>query len=247
MVFGLGKLQDDVFCLTEERDYFQEKFLQQVSEIASLKDDLRNAKKEISKLREELMEPSMTSLSNLPLEDTEEQPSDTNNIDIDTDNTPAPQIPKSKESDDDDDDDDDASSLTTSDEGSEEDEKEDHANTINSPFSHHANMEEEEDTEAKDIRQSAAKLLQWASYRSSVVTTRTAASTPDPSSIASPTNSASQQLHRQSLQSSFSIPRTIQSASLELDDEDVNDETSTIESSTSPSPGLRLEPGVLSL
>jgi hypothetical protein len=241
MVFGLGKLQNDVFCLTEERDYFQEKFLQQVSEIASLKDDLRNAKKEISKLREELMEPNlnnMSSMSNLQLEDTEEQPEEQPEEEEPSD-TAAPHTPKSKERDDDDDNDDDASSLTTSDEGSEDDEEEDHANA--NP------MEEEEDTEAKDIRQSAEKLLQWASYRSSVVTTRTAASTPDPSSIASPTNSASQQLHRQSLRSSFSIPRTIQSASLEVDDEVVHHETSAIESSTLPSPGHRLEPGVLSL
>ena len=37
MVFGKGKLQDEIFCLTEERDYFQSKFLEQVNEIAALK------------------------------------------------------------------------------------------------------------------------------------------------------------------------------------------------------------------
>ena len=55
MVFGKGKLQDEIFCLTEERDYFQSKFLEQVNEIAALKDQLGRARKEIDKLRMELM------------------------------------------------------------------------------------------------------------------------------------------------------------------------------------------------
>ena len=50
MVFGIQKLQDQVFCLTEERDYFQAKFLEQVSEIQALKDELHKAFQHSSKI-----------------------------------------------------------------------------------------------------------------------------------------------------------------------------------------------------
>lgn len=49
------KLEDDVFCLTEERNYFQSKYLEQISEITALQRDLNNAKREIQKLRQEVI------------------------------------------------------------------------------------------------------------------------------------------------------------------------------------------------
>lgn len=58
MVFGTSKLQDEIFCLKEERDYFQSKFLDQVSKYEHLKEELRLARKEISKLRGELLRKS---------------------------------------------------------------------------------------------------------------------------------------------------------------------------------------------
>mmetsp|Transcript_17697 Transcript_17697/g.30938 ORF Transcript_17697/g.30938 Transcript_17697/m.30938 type:complete len:99 (-) Transcript_17697:1620-1916(-) len=56
MVFGIQKLQDEIFCLTEERDYFQAKFLEQVSEIQALKAELSKSKREVEKLRNELLQ-----------------------------------------------------------------------------------------------------------------------------------------------------------------------------------------------
>mmetsp|Transcript_13032 Transcript_13032/g.35956 ORF Transcript_13032/g.35956 Transcript_13032/m.35956 type:complete len:289 (-) Transcript_13032:141-1007(-) len=58
MVFGLKKLHDDVFCLTEERDYFQSKYTEQVSVIQALQGELKSAKREIVRLRQELMQTS---------------------------------------------------------------------------------------------------------------------------------------------------------------------------------------------
>ena len=51
--------QDDVFCLTEERNYFQSKYLEQISEITAMKEELTKAKREIQKLREEVMTASV--------------------------------------------------------------------------------------------------------------------------------------------------------------------------------------------
>ena len=177
MVFGIQKLQDQVFCLTEERDFFQAKYLEQVSELQSLKEELRSAKKEISKLRGELMQGSA--------------------LHIDTSDLPlSPDTPNQHDADQEDN-----STLTS--EGDE-------------------NEPEEEDKEAKDIRQSAEKLLQWASYRSSVNTSRTSAmSTPDHSSVASPNSFA-----RQSLLGN--IPQTIHN------EDDNESTTSSVDSPTTP-------------
>lgn len=57
-MFGVQKLKDQVECLSEERNYFRSKFLEQVSEIASLKEALQKSEKEISRLRRELMDGS---------------------------------------------------------------------------------------------------------------------------------------------------------------------------------------------
>ena len=198
MVFGLQKLQNDVFCLTEERDYFQAKFLEQVSEIASLKEELRKAKKEISRLREEVMGGSRLSIqietegeSSLPLS--------------------TPRTPKSNKRREDDDN----STLTSSDQEEEE------------------HNEDTLDDDEKDIRQSAEKLLQWASYRSSVATARTVGSTPENSSLASPSSEP-----RDSLLDN--VPRTIQSESFVDDDED-EDETSSVDSEATPQEAQLLE------
>ena len=51
-----GDLQNDLFCLQEERDYFESRFLEQVSEIDALKQELSKSKKEIRRLRMFLMQ-----------------------------------------------------------------------------------------------------------------------------------------------------------------------------------------------
>ncbi|OEU11437.1 hypothetical protein FRACYDRAFT_246045 [Fragilariopsis cylindrus CCMP1102] len=54
VLFGIKTktdLQNDLFCLQEERDYFESKFLEQVSEINALKIELKKSKKEVRRLR----------------------------------------------------------------------------------------------------------------------------------------------------------------------------------------------------
>jgi hypothetical protein len=58
MNFFHKQLKDDLFCVTEERDYFQAKYLEQVSEISALKSSLDMQKSEIRRLRQELMNSS---------------------------------------------------------------------------------------------------------------------------------------------------------------------------------------------
>jgi len=56
-VIGAGrkKLQDELFCVTEERNYFQQRYLEQVSEIMALKTELEHSKSEVRRLRQRLM------------------------------------------------------------------------------------------------------------------------------------------------------------------------------------------------
>mmetsp|Transcript_28413 Transcript_28413/g.43719 ORF Transcript_28413/g.43719 Transcript_28413/m.43719 type:complete len:157 (-) Transcript_28413:385-855(-) len=48
-------LKDELFCAKEERNFFQSKYLEQVSEIQALKDELAKARGEIRRLRQHLM------------------------------------------------------------------------------------------------------------------------------------------------------------------------------------------------
>lgn len=52
---NVQKLHNDIFCLTQERDFFKQKFSEQVDEIDDLKGEVAKAKKEIDRLREELV------------------------------------------------------------------------------------------------------------------------------------------------------------------------------------------------
>jgi len=65
MVFGNQKLQDEVFCRTQERDFFQSKYLEQISKLQYMKNKLENYKKEINRLRRELLSRSPTANSAL--------------------------------------------------------------------------------------------------------------------------------------------------------------------------------------
>lgn len=125
MVFGLKKLQDQIFCLTEERDFFQGKYLEQVSEIVNLKEQLLQSRKEIARLRKELME-------------------NKNNTAV-TFESP-PKLDQEK-------DDDDHSTTASC--------------SCSSSLTHTSDEVDAIAGEDENIRQSAEKLLQWASYRSS--------------------------------------------------------------------------------
>mmetsp|Transcript_34243 Transcript_34243/g.38973 ORF Transcript_34243/g.38973 Transcript_34243/m.38973 type:complete len:148 (-) Transcript_34243:566-1009(-) len=76
------KLKDDVFCVTEERNFFESKMLEQVSEIAALKKQLLKSNREATKLKGELMGESFRNLtlpSALPPKDTVEIDEDGSN------------------------------------------------------------------------------------------------------------------------------------------------------------------------
>lgn len=60
-----SSLKDKLFCAEEERDYFQGKYLEQVSQISALRTELDRTKTEVRRLRLELM--NNTSLDSSPL------------------------------------------------------------------------------------------------------------------------------------------------------------------------------------
>ena len=207
MVFGLKKLQDELFCMTEERNYFQGKYLEQVSEIAALKEDLRKAKRQVSKLRGELMETSSTSLmlgDDASLHDSNafQTPPKNNRRRSRRTSAAIEEYDEEKK---------DADSLLGG--INPQPSEDDHSDEEN--HDEHDDEEEEkdgdEDTEAADIRQSAEKLLQWASYRSYQRSSSSANNSPDQGSLSSGPQVASPQ--EESLLGPM-IPRTIESASL---------------------------------
>jgi len=216
MVFGLlagtggsssSNVKDELFCVTEERNYFQAKYLEQVSEIVALKEQLKKSQNEILRLRSEVMEHNtlrqqimlnMTSAEQQQqqlLLQTGEDDDDEEEEDANSNNQSSSQVlvsPQVREGDDSELKMESAcaSAYQTPSKGdksrrrlrncsSEKEEKKiDDAQTISD------NEEEEEeeeyddeddnqdktetlDEEDKDIRQSAEKLLQWATYRSS--------------------------------------------------------------------------------
>ena len=157
-----GELQDELFCMQEERDYFQAKFLEQVSQIKAMQTELEKSKKEIRRLRMFLMEQENNPRNTMP--EQIETPKNHNRQ----------QVFESQDGDDavDDDDDsnphvaekDDASSLTQ-----EEMEDLDQQDLDNESAATPANKYIDEAQQAdQEVRKSAEKLLAWASYRSSM-------------------------------------------------------------------------------
>lgn len=202
MVFGLKKMQDELFCMTEERNYFQGKYLEQVSEIVALKEELRKARREILKIRGELMESSSTTLfAEDSVQDSSEfqTPTKTNRRQsrrVSCAISEEHQEEK-KESDNLDEHGESGEQEETDVTDDHDDENDDH--------------DDEEDTEAADIRQSAEKLLQWASYRSYARTSST--NSPDHGSVASGSQQASL---LDDSSASLLVPRTIDSPPLDF-------------------------------
>jgi len=171
-----SELQDDLFCVQEERDYFQSKFLEQVSEIKAMKEELEKSKKEIRRLRMYLME----------------QENHPTNIMPDQIQTPKNDNLGAFVATDDEDDDsnlhiaekDDASSLTQEEieELDEQDARLEAEGATTPTYVDEAKKEDE------DVRQSAEKLLAWASYRSNMSSraSRTGSHNADHSSVMSP-------------------------------------------------------------
>ena len=154
-----GELQDDLFCVQEERDYFQSKFLEQVSEIKAMKEELENSKREIRRLRMFLMEQENHPTNIMP--DQIETPKNANRETF--------AAGDEDEGADDDDSNlhiaekDDASSLTE--EEMEELDNQDERLEATTPADKYVDdVKKEED----EVRQSAEKLLAWASYRSNM-------------------------------------------------------------------------------
>lgn len=161
-----GELQNDIFCLQEERDFFQSKFLEQVSEIKAVKDELAKSKKEIRRLRVFLMDQENQNTDNiLQMPHQIQTPKNSNrqafvadgpNRDEDAEDSHIAEK-------------DDASSLTQDemedlDKQDERLEKELGGVATPPNGTHNSKPEKEEE----DVRKSAEKLLAWASYRSNM-------------------------------------------------------------------------------
>ena len=135
MVFGSQELRNQIEATTEERNFFQSKYLEQVSLIQDLQNELKKSKREITRLRQELMTQSFQQASKIS--DTIHEEKKDDNADSQSPSEPLPDSPSGLTSEDDDD------------EGSEEEDEEEEADL----------------DENEAIRESASKLLQWASYR----------------------------------------------------------------------------------
>jgi len=158
-----GELQDDLFCVQEERDYFQSKFLEQVSEIQAMKEELSKSKKEIRRLRMFLMDQEQANAKTMP-----DQIRTPKNHGGGGTNTTSPFGTSDEEEDESGGEHlaekDDASSLTEEVEDLDDDRMGGSATTprnAENDGEHGETADEEE-----DVRKSAEKLLAWASYRS---------------------------------------------------------------------------------
>lgn len=154
-----GELQDDLFCVKEERDFFESKYLEQVSEIKAMKDELAKSKKEIRRLRMFLMEQENQQSANI-MPDQIQTPKNNKNDVVDDEDSNLHIAEK-----------DDASSLTQEemedlDTQDERLEAEADAEETTTPTETKTKYEDEVAKADADVRQSAEKLLAWASYRS---------------------------------------------------------------------------------
>jgi len=145
-MFSPSKLKDELFCIKEEKNFLESKYLEQVNEIKELKNQLEKANKEITRLRGEVMGENVrkTTLLDLPPKDTVEATEEEK--------------------------DDDASSLTEDhapDNESTISEGEESNNKL------YADDEDESEKSARQLRKSAEALLKWADYRSSNLTVKT--------------------------------------------------------------------------
>ena len=219
MVFGLvvtskKGLQDELFCVTEERNYFQDKYLEQISELAALREELRKSQNEIRRLRGQVMEQGNNNNSMMSSNN-----NSNNNLDAASFRTPTKSQRRRRRSSKANNNSSSSNSLSHEEKkvedamasSEEEDEagdaqashhKDDTASTASTDQEEHFPLEadldqeeeeeeeeEDEDKEAADIRQSAEKLLQWASYRSSY-NTRTTSANVSVNSVSSPTAAA---------------------------------------------------------
>jgi hypothetical protein len=223
------KLENDVFCLTEERNYFQSKYLEQISELTALHNELTNAKREIQKLRTEVMTNSVASMSikddtkeedastlttRLTLEEPNERQqvsisSSSGNSDTALVDNQEVQVEGEEEKKEEID-----KKLPATDDV-QEDESDSHSVKYDEEESDSQSVVDEEDSEEEEVdektklRMDAERLLQWADYRSSV------------SRRESFTGGSSAASANSSQHQSRGVPRTIQSTSLkeEVDEE----------------------------
>ena len=144
-MFGTQKLKDEIEALQEERNYFRSKFLEQVSEIVSLKEALQRSEKEVLRLRRAVMaaggKPPLSPPRRSPTRSSsrleEEKKGDKED--------PHPTMEQT------------ISSLTLDDDEDDEEGEEGDDD--------YASSEEEDEDENLAIRQKAEQLVQWASYR----------------------------------------------------------------------------------
>jgi hypothetical protein len=146
-MFGIQQLRNEAEGLREERDFFQGKYLSQVSEIANLNEKLTKSKREIARLREELMK--RDGHQKRLFYDDEKKEDHLVEDQFDDDNTTLTTKPSE------------AADIGTN--GPCESTLDDEQQTDDDLDA----TESVDEDEQQAVRDSAAKLLQWASYRES--------------------------------------------------------------------------------
>lgn len=147
-MFSPSKLRDELFCIKEEKNFLESKYLEQVNEIKELKNQLEKANKEITRLRGEVMGGNVRKMTllDLPPKDTVEATEEEK--------------------------DDDASSLTEDHAPDNESTISEGEESKNNPCGNDDDDDESQKS-AEQLRKSAEALLKWADYRSSNLTVKT--------------------------------------------------------------------------
>ena len=281
MVFGLQKMQDELFCMTEERNYFQGKYMEQISEIADLKDQLSKARREILRLRGELMEGSSTAIfgggggmdvSSQQQQQQQQQLDPSHQALLEDESmyqTPQKKNGRRRSRPEEEKKEGDCRRASANDEedyhsGDEDEgtgEEATQTGTSDNPYNEDDDDDEDEEddekSEAADIRQSAEKLLQWASYRtyarSSISATNSpGATSPDQVSLASGVAGVSATAagsgagagnNNNNTSQSIMVPRTIESNTSEASQTTTNDASGGDNGSGPISPSLSQDSG----
>lgn len=162
MVFGIQELRNQLEAVTEERNFFQSKYLEQVSLLQDLHNELKKSKREINRLREELM-------ARQPRQNTTSLLDQVRRSAIREDTTAAVSTVNEEKKDDDGDGDHPPLTATAADSHSIPNSPSGLTTCEDEKGSMAAEDDEEEEVldidENEAIRESASKLLQWANYR----------------------------------------------------------------------------------
>jgi hypothetical protein len=164
---NIENLHNEIFCLKQERNFFKEKYTDQLNDIQDLQDAVKRGKNEIDRLRDELIKLAQQSREPPTEDEDEESPAEMDTHSHETDVSGASvdgansettkelnrfKLENIPEED---------GSVTTTEEDYDDDATDDDES------SEGGEENAEEDNEMVDIRANAAKMLIWANYQCS--------------------------------------------------------------------------------